>query len=192
MSLRDSIDTVGDRIRGFLLGLAPRGRALLGFLALVFLCGIAWFANGAMKEGEKNLKTQLATASMAQAQVDQLLQEYNALSGQVEAIDARLAAGANFTPLTWLEQVGNEMGIGENIKSIQERGVDVTDFYRAEKFDMNVQLVTLPQTIELLHRLEQAAQAIWISECNITTDRKDRNMLRLRLQISVLKPVEEA
>ncbi len=192
MSVRDSLDSVGDSIRGFLEGLSPRDRGLLVFMIVMILGGAGYFAQGAMVKASKKVKNQLNAASMAQHSVDTLLREYNALSGTAEALDARLEAGADFTPLTWLEQLGNEMGIGANIKSITERGVDVTDYYRAQKIDIDVRDLTLPQVIEFLHRLEGAAQAIWISESSLLTDRKDRNKIRLRLQISVLKPVGEA
>ena len=192
MSIRDSLDRVGDGVRGFLQGLSPRDRALLVFMVVMILGGIGYFAQGAMVKASKKVKGQLAAASMAQHQVDTLLREYNSLAGTAEALDALLAAGADFTPLSWLEQLGNDMGIGANIKSITERGVDVTDYYRAQKIDIDVRDLNLPQVVELLHRLEGAAQAIWISEASVLTDHKDRNKLRLRLQISVLKPLGEA
>ncbi len=192
MSIRDSIDSFGDRLQSLVAGLTPRDRALLVFMAVMIFGAIGWGVNGSMAKQEKRLKAQLNAATMSQFQVDQLLQQYNAAVGKAEALDARLAAGKDFTPLTWLEALGNEMGIAENIKSITERGVEVTDYYRAQKIDINVHNLTLDQAVQLMHKLEEAAQAIWVNEATLNTDRKDRNLIRLRLQISVLQPVEEA
>ena len=192
MSIRDSIDSFGDRLQGVLVGLTARDRALLLFMAVVILGGIGWAAQGSMAKQEKRLQAQLNAATVSQFQVDQLLQQYNAAAGKAEALDARLEAGREFTPLTWLEALGNEMGIAENIKSITERGVDVTDYYRAQKIDINVHGLSLDQTVQFMHKLEEAAQAIWVNEATLNADRKDRNLIRLRLQISVLQPLEEA
>jgi hypothetical protein len=192
MSVRDSIDSFGDRLQGLLSGLTPRDRALLLFMLVMVLCALGWAVQGSLGKQEKRLKTQLNAATVSQVQVDQLLQQYNAAVGKGDALDARLAAGRDFTPLTWLESLGNEMGIAANIKSITERGVEVTDYYRAQKIDINVHDITLAQSVEFMHKLEEAAQAIWVNEATLNTDRKDRNLIRLRLQISVLQPVDEA
>ncbi len=192
MSVRDSIDSVGDRLQSLLTGLTPRDRALLLFMLVMVLGALGWAAQGSMAKQEKRIKTQLNAATVSQAQVDQLLQQYNAAVGKADALDARLTAGRDFTPLTWLESLGNEMGIATNIKSITERGIEVTDYYRAQKIDINVHDVTLEQAVMFMHKLEEAAQAIWVNEATLNTDRKDRNLMRLRLQISVLQPLEEA
>jgi hypothetical protein len=192
MSIRDSIDSFGDRLQSLLAGLTNRDRALLLFMVVMILGALGWAVQGSMAKQEKRLKAQLNAATMSQYQVDTLLQQYNASVGKADALDARLAAGKDFTPLTWLESLGNEMGIAENIKSITERGVEVTDYYRAQKIDINVHNLTLDQAVQLMHKMEEAAQAIWVNEATINADRKDRNLMRLRLQISVLQPVEEA
>ena len=192
MSVRDSIDSFGDRVQGLLVSLTPRDRALLLFMVVLILGGIGWAVQGSLAEQEKRLQTQLSASTVSQLQVDQLLQQYNAAMGKADALDARLAAGRDFTPLTWLEALGNEMGIAANIKSITERGIDVTDYYRAQKIDINVHDLTLDQTVQFMHKLEEAAQAIWVNEATLNADRKDRNLIRLRLQISVLQPLEEA
>lgn len=192
MSVRDSIDSLGDTLQNALGGLTPRDRLLLLFMVAMILGAIGWAINGSMVKQEKKLKAQLNAATMAQFQVDQLLQQYNTAAGKAEALDARLAAGKEFTPLTWLESLGNEMGIAENIKSITERGVDITDYYRAQKIDINMHNLTLDQAVQFMHKMESAPQAIWVNEATVNADRKDRNLMRLRMQISVLQPLEDA
>jgi type II secretory pathway component PulM len=190
MSALDSIEVAYDRAKNVMEGLTPRDRALLAFLTIVFLAVGVYFAHGSMAAARKRAVGQLAATQYAQAQVDSLLSEYNALAGNVEALDARLEAGRGFAPLTWLEQVGKEMEIESNIRSIQERGVDETDYYRAQKIDIVVDDVDLKKTVELLHRLESAAQAVRVVDCRVKTERKDRTLLDLRLQVAVLKPLD--
>jgi type II secretory pathway component PulM len=192
MSVRDSIDSFGDRLQTLLGGLTPRDRALLAFMVILVLGAMGWAAQGSMVKQQARLKAQLNAATVAQYQVDQLLQQYNAAVGKADALDARLAAGKDFTPLTWLESLGNELGLAANIKSITERGIEVTDYYRAQKIDINVHDISLGQAVQFMHKLEEAAQAIWVTEATLNTDRKDRNVMRLRLQISVLQPLDEA
>ena len=121
-----------------------------------------------------------------------LLAEYNGLAGSAEALDARLEAGRGFAPLSWLEQVGNDMTIKDNIRAITERGREETDYYTAKKFDITIDDITLDQTVEFLHKMESAPQAIRITECRLKPDRKDRNKIDVRMEIAVLAPTGEA
>jgi len=192
MSALDSVEAGYERGRELLAGLPPRDRALLMLMVGIFLLGIGWFANGAMVKQRKRVKAQISAVSMAQMQVDALLAEYNGLAGSAEALDARLEAGRGFAPLSWLEQVGNDMTIKDNIRAITERGREETDYYTAKKFDITIDDITLDQTVEFLHKMESAPQAIRITECRLKPDRKDRNKIDVRMEIAVLAPTGEA
>ena len=192
MSVRDSLDVVGDRLRTTASGMAPRERLLVGFTAVVLLCFVGYFTADAMKTSTRRVQSNISLAAQAQARVDSLLAEYSQLSSEAESLDARLAAGKDFAPLTWLESVGNEMGIQGNIRSVTERGNEQTDYYQAQKIDMIVDDLDLRQLVDLMYRLEQAPQAIRINEARIKADRKNRSQLDLRMEIAVLKPLESS
>jgi hypothetical protein len=121
-----------------------------------------------------------------------MLADYQSRVGNADALEARLQAGKDFTPLTWLEKVGNEMGISANIRSMTERGVVETDYYRAQKINILVDNINLQQTVDLLHRLESAPQAVRFDEVRLKTDRKEKSLLDVRIDISVLGPLEGA
>ena len=192
MSVRDSLDVLGDRLRGALSGMAPRERLLVGFTAVVLLCFVSYFAAGAMKTSTRRVQSNISMAAQAQARVDSLLAEHAQLSSEAESLDSRLAAGKDFAPLTWLESVGNEMGIQGNIRSVTERGNEQTDYYQAQKIDLIVDDLDLRQLVDLMYRLEQAPQAIRINEARVKADRKNRSQLDLRMEIAVLKPLESS
>jgi len=192
MSLRTSLDTAAERIRGLLGGLTPRDRRVLLFgISVVLLFG-AWFAVGSMNKSARQLTNNLAAARNAQSQVEGMLDDFRSRVGAADALEARLQAGKDFTPLTWLEKVGNEMGISANIRSMTERGVVETDFYRAQKVNILVDNINLRQTIDLLHRLESTPQAVRFDEVRLKPDRKEKELLDVRIDLLVLGPLEGA
>jgi type II secretory pathway component PulM len=190
MAVRDGIDVLGDRIRGAIGAMAPRERALVAFTVVVVLLVIGWFAQGAMSDAKTKLIRQLAATSQAQIQVDALMAEYTALNTKVTEMDAKLELGRDFQALTWIESVGNEMAITEKVRSVQERGTETTDFYTASKITIRIDDLSLEQVTDFVYRLESSAQAIRVDELRIKTDRKDRNILDLTMEIAVLKPPE--
>ncbi len=192
MSLRDSIDSIGDSARSFLSGLTARDRTLLGVMILSITLAVGWFVVGSMEKSRKNLKAQVASGAQAQAQVNLLMARYAELAGDVAGLDARLAQGKGFSPASWLEQSGNTMGIAEQIKSIQERGVERSDYYQAQKVEMVLDNIDLVKLVELLHTLQEAPQAMRINDVRVKTDRKERSHLDIRMEIAVLKPLDDA
>lgn len=190
MALRDGIDVLGDRIRALINGMAPREQALVAFTAAVVLLVIGWFLQGAMDDAKSKLTRQIAATAQAQIQVDALMAEFTSLDAMVTELDTKLEAGRDFQPLTWIESVGNEMAITEKIRSVNERGVENTDYYSAAKINIRIDDLSLAQVTDFVYRLESAPQAVRIDEFRVKTDRKDRNILDLTMEIAVLKPAE--
>ena len=192
MSFRDSIDGLGDTARNFLSGLTPRDRMLLGVMVLALSLAIGWFVVGAMEKQRKGLKSQLASAQTAQAQVNLLMSRYTEIAGDVAGLDARLEQGKGFSPASWLEQTGNTMKITEKIKSIQERGTEKNDYYQAQKVEIVIDDIDLPTLVDFLHTIQDAPQAMRLRDVRVKTDRKSRENLDIRMELAVLKPLEDA
>ena len=190
MNLPNSVNTIAERIRGLLSGLTPRDRGTLLFGITVVLLVGTWFAVNSMQKSTRQLTRNLEAAQNAQKEVEGLLADFNSRVGDADQLEAKLQAGKDFTPLTWLEKVGNEMGISANIRSMTERGVIETDYYRAQKINILVDNINLQQTVDLLHRLESAPQAVRFDEVRLKTDRKEKALLDVRIDISVLGPLE--
>jgi len=192
MSISDSIDSFGDTIRNFLGGLTPRDRALLGVMVGALGLAVAWLVMGAMNKQTKGLRSQLASASQAQQQVNALMGAYSEVAGEVTGLDTRLAAGEGFSPSSWLEKVGNELEVTALIKSIQERGVEEREFYRAQKVEVLIDDMDLKQLVKLMHKMQEAPQAIRVTNLRVKTDNKSREKLDVRFELAVLKPLEGA
>ena len=129
MNLPNSVNNIAERIRALLSGLTPRDRGTLLFGITVVLLVGAWFAVNSMQKSTRQLNRNLEAAQTAQKEVEGLLGEFQSRGGDADKLEAKLQAGKDFTPLTWLEKVGNEMGISANIRSMTERGVIETDYY---------------------------------------------------------------
>jgi hypothetical protein len=188
MSLRDSIDSLSDRGQTIISSMAPRERVLVAISVLVVFCTLGYFAQRAMSSSTDQLKANINRTVQAQAQVDDLLTTYGDLTGQAESLDARLEAGRKFAPLTWIESMGNSMGIQSNIRSVNERGTETTDYYVAQSIDLIINDIDLKAAVDLLYRIETAPQAVRVTDMRIKTDRKDRSQLDLRLELAFLRP----
>ena len=192
MSLLDSIDSAGDRSRELVQRMTPRDRGLAALMGGVLFLLLAFFALSAMSSAKAKARLAISDTAKAQAQVNVLLSDFSELNEEIGQLEARLAAGATFSPATWLETTGNELGISANIKGINEKGVGETDYYRAQRLDLIIDALDLAKTVEFIHRIENAEPAIRIDELRVKADLKNRQELDLLMTISVLKPLETA
>lgn len=192
MSLQDRIDQGSARLEGALSGLTPRDRALLLVMLVALSLFVGFFGWSSLHKARSRAEQNLATTTQTQEQVNLLLARYAELQGDVAGLDARLQAGKDFAPASFLETMGQEMNIAANIKAIQERGTDETDHYRAQTVDFNVDDITLSQLVDVMHKLETAPQAIRVADLSVKADTKDRKLLDVRMQLSVLRPLELA
>ena len=189
MSLLDRIDDAGDRGREFLSGLTPRDQALMALMAFVVFGLVSYFALSTMAGSRDKARAAIADAAKAQAQINMLLADFAEVNEEIEALDARLAAGATIQPLTWFEQMGNELQIAANMKNINEKGTTETDYYKAQTVDVIVDDITLDMVVKIAHKIESSEAAMRIDEMRVKADRKERSKLDLRMTVSVLKPL---
>lgn len=192
MTIQERLDLGSARLEGALSSLSPRDRALLLVMVVSLSLFGGWFAFSALNGAKRRAEQNLASTMQAQEQVNLLLARYAELQGDVAGLDARLAAGADFAPASFLETMGTEMGLSSNIKTIQERGTDETDHYRAQTVEFSVHDLKLGQIVDVLHKLETAPQAIRVTDLTVKADMKDRTLLDVRMQLAVLRPLEVA
>ncbi len=192
MSILENIDNLGDQAREFLEGMTPRDRALAGLMVSVVFLVVVFFGLSTINGSKAKARAAIADAAKAQAQVNLLLSDFVEVQEEIAALDARLVAGASVSPATWLEKLGNEMGISANIKGINEKGSTETDFYRAQTVDFIVNDIDIDTVVKIAHKVESSEAAMRIDELRVKTDRKDRSKLGLRMTISVLKPLGNA
>ena len=192
MSLQDTLDTLADKVRNTWTAITPRERGALALMILAVLVVAGYFAVGAMNKTVTQVRRNLTSTEQAQENVEKLMQQYRVLAASAESLDVSLEAGRDFTPLTWLESVDNEMGISGNIRSMTERSVEETDYYRSQTIDIVVDDINLRQVVDFLYRLQSTAQVIRMNEVRVKTDRKNRELLDLRMELGVLKPLGES
>jgi hypothetical protein len=186
------IDSVTDRLQAAISGLSPRDRVLVaGMVGAVLLFGV-WLGLSSLGKAVRRVEGNLGATQAAQEQVNGLLSRYAELQGDVAGLDTRLAAGKDFQPSSWIEEVGNGMGISGNLKNITERGTEDTSFFHARKLDLTIDDIDLGQLVELNYKFEKAPQAIRVTELTAKAEVKDRSKLDIRLQLAVLQPPEGA
>lgn len=166
---------------------------VLGAGVLVLLLAFVTFVIDPIRERAASLDRQLATAGRQLAELRTLRDDYRRQKQVVDRMDARLRRQRrNFAIFSYLEQVAGRAGVQDKIQSVNTLASPPNTEYREESVEVRMEGITLQQLVDYLHRVENSQQILRIKRLQVGTTRENRQLLSVRLRISVFSLGESA
>ena len=140
-----------------------------------------------------NLDRRLATAGRQLAELQTLRSDYQRQKRVIDRIDTRLRRQQrNFAIFSYLEQVAGRTGVQDKIQSMNTVASPPNTEYKEDSVEVRMEGVALQQLVEYLHRVENSPQILRIKRLQIGPTRENRQLLSVRLRISVFSLAESA
>ena len=140
-----------------------------------------------------NLDRRLATAGRQLAELQTLRSDYQRQKRVIDRIDTRLRRQQrNFAIFSYLEQVAGRTGVQDKIQSMNTVASPPNTEYKEDSVEVRMEGVALQQLVEYLHRVENSPQILRIKRLQIGPARENRQLLSVRLRISVFSLAESA
>ena len=166
---------------------------VIGAGALVLLLAFFTFVIDPILARATNLERRLATADRQLAELQSLRGDYERQKRVIDRIDDRLRRQRrNFAIFSHLEQVAGRTGVQDKIQSMNTIASPPSTEYKEESVEVRMEGVTLQQLVEYLHRVENSPQLLRIKRLQIAPGRENRQLLSVRLRISVFSLAESA
>ena len=146
-----------------------------------------------IRERAANLDRRLVTAGRQLAELRTLSDDYRRQKRVIDRMDARLRRQRrNFAIFSYLEQVAGQAGVQDKIQSMNTLASPPNTEYKEESVEVRMEGVTLQQLVEYLHRVENSPQILRIKRLQVGPTRENRQLLSVRLRISVFSLAESA
>ena len=160
---------------------------------LVLLLALFSFVVDPILARAANLDRQLASAGRQLAELQTLRGEYQRQKQVIDRIDNRLRRQRrSFAIFSYLEQVAGRTGVQDKIQSMNTIASPPGTEYKEESVEVRMEGVTLKQLVEYMHRVENSPQILRIKRLQIAPGRENRQLLSVRLRISVFSLAESA
>ena len=160
---------------------------------LVLLLALFTFVIDPIRARAANLDRRLATAGQQLAELQALRGDYQRQKRVIDRMDARLRRQRrNFAIFSYLEQVAGRAGVQDKIQSMNTLASPPNTEYKEESVEVRMEGVTLQQLVEYLHRVENSPQILRIKRLQVGPTRDNRQLLSVRLRISVFSLAEAA
>jgi len=166
---------------------------VIGAGVLVLLLALFTFVIDPIRERAANLDRRLVTAGRQLAELRTLRDDYRRQKRVIDRMDARLRRQRrNFAIFSYLEQVAGRAGVQDKIQSMNTLASPPNTEYKEESVEVRMEGVTLQQLVEYLHRVENSPQILRIKRLQVGPTRENRQLLSVRLRISVFSLAESA
>ena len=166
---------------------------VIGAGVLVLLLALFTFVIDPILARAANLDRRLAIADRQLAELQTLRGDYERQERVIDRIDNRLRRQRrNFAIFSHLEQVAGRTGVQDKIQSMNTIASPPSTEYKEESVEVRMEGVTLQQLVEYLHRVENSPQLLRIKRLQIAPGRENRQLLSVRLRISVFSLAESA
>ena len=138
-----------------------------------------------------NLDRRLAAAGRQLAALQTLRGDYQRQQQIIDRIDAQLRRQSkNFAIFSHLEQVAGQTGIQDKIQSMNTVASPPNTVYKEDSVEVRMEGVSLTQLTEYLHRMERSPQVLRIKRLQVKPTRDNRQLLSVRLRVSVFSLME--
>ena len=140
-----------------------------------------------------NLDRRLAAASRQFAEFQTLRDDYQHQKQVIDRIDAQLRRQKkNVAIFSHLEQVAEQIGIQDKIRSINTVASPPNSVYKEDSVEIRMEGVTLEHLIQYLHRVERSQQVLRVKRLQVSPIRDNRQLLSVRFRVSVFSLMESA
>ncbi len=177
-----------DRLRAAFSNLAPRERALvlaasaaLG-LALVYFVGVLPVQAASGRFGQR-----LETAETQLQVVKRLRREFDEVNGRLTSVEKRIRNGRRGNLRTTLESLAGQSAV--RVESMEPQVSPSHDRYKETKVLVGLKEVTLAQTVNDLHRIEDATQVLSVKSLRIRTRPDAPELLDVTFTVSSFEPL---
>lgn len=175
------------RMQNAFVGLEPRERLLVSLaggmlaIALLYLLVVSPLLSAA---GRGELR--LASADQQARAMEGLRREYDDIQGRLSTVEQRIQNGPRGNLRTTLESLAAQASL--KVDSMEPQASPSHPAYRETKVEVGLRGVTLAQTVDYLHQIETAPQALSIKSLRIRKRPEQPDLLDVTFTVSSFEP----
>ncbi len=174
------------RLRAAWANLADRERLLVSAAGGAVLIALLWLlvVMPALRYRE-SVSARVAAAEQELQVMARLRAEYDEVSRRLAAVEEQIRSGTRGNLRTALENLAQQTGV--KIESMEPQSSPSNESYRETKVEVGLKAVTLPQTVNYLHRIE--AEVLSVKSLRIRTRTDTPDLLDVTFTVSSFEPL---
>lgn len=175
------------RVRNAFAGLEPRERLLVSAAAGLLAIGLVWLlVLGPLVRAADRGDQRVASADQQARAMQGLRREYDEVHARLASVEQRIQRSPSGNLRTVLEALARDSTV--KVETMEPQASPAHPAYRETKVEVGLRGVTLSQTVNYLHQIETAPQALSVKSLRIRK-RPDRpDLLDVTFTVSSFEP----
>jgi type II secretory pathway component PulM len=174
--------------------LAPRERLLVTVAAVatafIVLYSFVW---DPLQTNRVQVLRRIAAKERDLAEIQQLRQTYLTLMRRLEANRGAISEGdPNFNLFAYVQGAITQAVSREHVVSLNPATKSVNPEYQEQQVEVKLQQVSLPQIVDMLHRIEKGEHPLRFSRLQLKKRRNDIYNFDVTATVSLLTPVNKS
>ena len=176
------------RLRAAWDNLADRERLLVAAaLGMLGVCLIWLLAVRPVLTQRDRIHERASTAEQQLTLMARLRAEFDEVSQRLGSVEQRIQSGRRGNLRTTLENLAQQTGV--KIESMEPQSSPANERYRETKVEVGLKGVTLPQTVNYLHRIESDGEVLSVKTLRIRTRNDQPDLLDVTFTVSSFEPI---
>lgn len=173
------------RLRAAWANLADRERLLVSLAGGALVIVLVWLLGvmPALAHRER-ISARVAAAQQELEVMARLRAEYDEVSRRLATVEQQIRSGNRGNLRTVLENLAQQTGV--KIESMEPQTSPENETYRETKVEVSLKSVTLPQTVNYLHRIE--GEVLSVKSLRIRTRTDQPELLDVTFTVSSFEP----
>lgn len=169
--------------------LSQRERLLVLAAAGVLLVGLVYVAvvMPALSAGRR-AEDRVAAAEQQLAAMVRLREEFDDVNVRLTSVEERIRNGPSGNVRTTLESLAERALVSKQVESMEPQASPANELYRENKVEVALEGVTLSQTVNYLHQIEESQQVLSVKSLRIRR-RPDGELLDVTFSVSSFEPL---
>jgi len=174
--------------------LAPRERVLVTVAAvataLIVLYSFVW---DPLQTNRAQVLRRIATKEKDLAEIQRQRQAYLTLMRRLEAHRGAISEGdPNFNLFAYVQGAIMQAVSRERVVSLNPATKSINPEYQEQQVEVKLQQVSLPQIVDMLHRIEKGEHPLRFSRLQVKKRRNDVYNFDVTATVSLLTPVDKS
>ena len=169
-------------------GLAQRERLLVSIVGLMFGAALVYLVViGPILRASDRGEERHASADQQLQMMQRLRRDYDDVQGRLADVEQRIRRGAKSELRTTLESLAQQASV--KVDSMEPQASPAHPKYRETKVEVALRNATLAQTVNYLHQIDVAPQALSIKSLRIRTRAEQPDLLDVTFTVSSFEPI---
>ena len=180
-----------DKISNLWNTLSPRDRRLAVVTVVAVSLFVGYFVVTGVRSRVRSLETSVVAKERDLNTIRTMTGNLDESRQRIADLEKQMGGFEDFSVSGFLESTGDELKLADNIKGINDQGLNEGAYFDEHRYEVVFKKITLDQLVNYLFKVQSAPQPLRIDRLVVRANTRDRTELSANVEVVFSKMKQE-